>query len=60
MQNGSKCDTIGCREIATHMLTWYDRADEQTYTDKVCEPCGQGYASRPALNATLVRLDGGE
>lgn len=60
MENGSKCDTIGCRETVTHMLTWYDRVDEQRYTDKVCEPCGQGYASRPALRATLVSLDGGE
>lgn len=53
------CDTIGCRATATHLLTWYDRVDEQTYTDKVCEPCGDSFMRRPVLRATLAPLNGG-
>ncbi|MFF5471030.1 hypothetical protein [Streptomyces achromogenes] len=40
------------------MLTWYDRVDEQTYTDLVCKPCGDDFMRRPALRATLVPLNG--
>lgn len=61
MENVSKtCDTIGCRAIPTHLLTWFDRVDKQTYTDAVCHPCGTQFLRRPALQASLVSLAGGE
>jgi hypothetical protein len=52
------CDTMGCRNTATHVLTTpgLDPEDENTYTDLVCEPCGQGYLRRPALRATLAPM----
>lgn len=52
-----KCDTIGCPAPATHTLTWRGIATEDaTYSEQVCEPCGQGYLRRPALRATLVKV----
>jgi hypothetical protein len=53
------CDTLGCRNTATHILTTpsLDFDDSPvTYTDQVCEPCGQGYTRRPALRATLAPM----
>lgn len=52
-----RCETIGCAAPATHRLTWSMGADT-TVSDKVCEPCGEGYASRPSLKATLKPLEG--
>jgi hypothetical protein len=53
------CETIGCGMDATHELTWTGW-DGQPVSEKVCEPCGEGYARRPSLQAKLTRLDGGE
>lgn len=52
------CDTMGCRSAATHVLTTpdLDPEGENTYTDQVCEPCGQGYMRRPVLRATLAPI----
>jgi hypothetical protein len=50
-----KCDTMSCKATATHQLSWVDEFEE-TVDENVCEPCGQGYASRPSLKATLSPL----
>lgn len=57
--NKRTCDTMGCRNTATHVLSTpgLDAGDENTYVDHVCEPCGQGYMRRPALRATLAPVN---
>lgn len=53
------CDTMGCQNAATHVLTTpsLDFDDSPvTYSDHVCEPCGQGYMRRPVLRATLTPM----
>lgn len=52
-----KCSTIGCSALATHVLTWRAPAADTGYSENVCSPCGAGYASRPALRATLAPMD---
>jgi hypothetical protein len=51
----TKCDTMQCAATATHRLSWVDEFEE-TVNEKVCEPCGQGYVTRPRLKATLEPL----
>jgi hypothetical protein len=60
MENGNspRCDTIGCPEHATHVLTWRDRDDNAEYESEVCAPHGASYAARPALRATLAPMGG--
>lgn len=58
LENSSKpkCDTIGCTARATHILRWRDRESGAEYTDRVCQPDGMMFTSRPALRATLEPL----
>lgn len=50
-----RCQTIGCTDAATGTITYPDpAADSGQASDRVCGPCGTGYASRPALGATYV------
>lgn len=60
MEDGIKtCSTISCGMDATHELSW-PGWDGQTVREPVCEPCGEEYASRPSLKATLTKQGGGE
>jgi hypothetical protein len=54
--NAKKCDTMSCKATATHRLSWVDEFEE-TVIESVCEPCGQGYVTRPRLKATLEPLN---
>jgi len=49
------CATIGCTADVTHLLVYTDQQN-LTAREGVCEPCGRGYAARPALAATLHAL----
>jgi hypothetical protein len=52
------CATIGCRAVPTQLLTYTNPGFRaEPITELVCLPCGQGYVSRPALKATLRRMD---
>ena len=53
----ARCSTMSCKAPATHVLSWVDDF-EQTVNEKVCEPYGEGYASRLSLKATLKPLEG--
>jgi hypothetical protein len=54
--NTKKCDTMSCAATATHRLSWVDEFEE-TVVESVCEPCGQGYVTRPRLKAALEPLE---
>lgn len=58
MENGT-CSTIGCGMDATHRLSW-PGWNGQPVIEAVCEPCGEEYARRPSLQATLIKANGGE
>ncbi|MFE5853161.1 hypothetical protein ACFQ61_08065 [Streptomyces sp. NPDC056500] len=48
-----------CQGTATHLLIGSIRTDagpREPFRDPVCEPCGRGYARRPALKARVVPL----
>ena len=55
--DGITCQTVGCGMDATHALTW-PGWDGQPVTERVCEECGEEYARRPSLKATLTPLAG--
>jgi hypothetical protein len=53
--DNTTCQTISCGMDATHELTW-PGWDARPVTERVCEPCGEEYASRPSLKAELKPL----
>jgi hypothetical protein len=54
----NRCATVGHGGIpATHVITYTFPEDRNTpVEEKVCEPCGHGYGSRPALQATVETI----
>jgi hypothetical protein len=50
-----RCGTIGCRNDATHTLTYsFPESRDVIETDEVCAQCGEDYLRRPALKASLA------
>lgn len=56
------CATVGCDRASTHAVTWLndhppmDEPVPSEVTELVCKPCGERYASRPALKAKVTAL----
>jgi hypothetical protein len=49
------CGTIGCKNTATHTLTYsFPESRDEIEHDDVCRSCGYGYTRRPTLKATLL------
>jgi hypothetical protein len=51
-RGSATCATVGCKAIATGVVTY--GPDRDPMTDRVCTECGEGYARRPALAATFT------
>lgn len=50
-----KCATIGCKNTATHELTYTNPGyRDEPVVEPVCQGCGEGYVRRPTLKATLL------
>jgi hypothetical protein len=61
-----RCATIRgdggtCTGIATHTLDYSERnpdtGEREPVSERVCQPCGESYTRRPALQATIRPIE---